>query len=414
MSPTTTGLLRPTQSPFAPTTLPASEHQAASHSINGTFGARELFSLAARFAAVCAGVAILAASTRNVIDANHLTGSDATLVAALAAGVAAASIALPRASRWMAVALVVALLAGEGFGLLSSAERIIERRETASSVITGTNDVRTSAQSRLTAALAAQGNQRDMAVEAVAMPSCARECRALLDRQATDIASEVAAARAALDKAPKSRSATPLADRLGVQPWALDLFAAALLSIGANGLAAALIAVGAAPSQPASAQPGNVAAYAVNQSEHAAAMMHSELVTAALADPTGTMLAMVPAPSARAHVGAVPLSIEPVAEQPMKAVQTALPAPSAVAVQTTAKRARTAKRKPAPRQAKTVIEGKVLDSLKSAGAAPASVRGLAALIGAPKSSVHVALASLVAAGVVERAGDCIVMASRAA
>ena len=43
------------------------------------------------------------------------------------------------------------------------------------------------------------------------------------------------------------RSATPLADRIGVKPWVLDLIAAALLSLGANGLAAVLMAFGSRP-----------------------------------------------------------------------------------------------------------------------------------------------------------------------
>jgi len=394
MSPTITGELRPAQLVCAPTTLTASEHLAASFSNNSTFGSRELFSIAARLAAISAGVAILAASTRAVIDANHLTGSDAALVAALALGVAAASIALPRTSRWTAVALVIAALAGEGFGLLSSAERIVERREASASVITGSNDVRTAAQSRLTKAEAARDAQRDMEIEAVAMPSCAKECRALLDRQATDIANEVSAARAAIDKAPATRSATPLADRLGVQPWALDLLAAALLSIGANGLAAVLIAIGSAP-LPRPAQPPHMGAVhvAAEQSEHAAANMHLEAVNAALADPTGTTLAMLPAP--------VPNTNRAHARAPGKTAN----------ITASAKRG-----KQSPAQPKVLaVQAQIVDLAKARdGRVNGSVRGLAAIINASPTTVQTAIAALVAAGIIERTVDGITLASRAA
>jgi MarR family len=51
---------------------------------------------------------------------------------------------------------------------------------------------------------------------------------------------------------PQQRSAAPLADRLGVQAWAIDLIAALLLSVGANGLAATLIAWSASAGPAAS------------------------------------------------------------------------------------------------------------------------------------------------------------------
>ena len=56
---------------------------------------------------------------------------------------------------------------------------------------------------------------------------------------------EIEAAKADVDANPVPPSATAFADRIGWAPWALDLFLAGLLSIGANGLAGGLIAFGA-------------------------------------------------------------------------------------------------------------------------------------------------------------------------
>lgn len=58
-------------------------------------------------------------------------------------------------------------------------------------------------------------------------------------------AKAIEAAKAEVASNPLPASATPLADRLGWAPWVLDLIMAGLLSVGANGLAAALVAFGA-------------------------------------------------------------------------------------------------------------------------------------------------------------------------
>ena len=160
---------------------------------------------------------------------------------------AVGSIVATRAPRGLAVTIIAALICGEAFNLLSTAERIIAVRETAASSIKGANDKHTAASARLARVEAAQTAQRGTAAKAVALPSCAKECRALLENQAAALIAEITEARSAVDAAPVERSTTPLADRLGWSPWALDLLAAALLSIGANGLAAVLIAFGARP-----------------------------------------------------------------------------------------------------------------------------------------------------------------------
>jgi hypothetical protein len=116
---------------------------------------------------------------------------------------------------------------------------------------------------RLTAALKAKA-AADAAVLAKASDKgCISNCRQLLQAQVDQAADEVKAARAEIEAArtgaelkleearaafkalPDPQSATPLADRLGLEGWKIDLTAAGLASIAANGLAALLLAFAA-------------------------------------------------------------------------------------------------------------------------------------------------------------------------
>jgi hypothetical protein len=105
-------------------------------------------------------------------------------------------------------------------------------------------------------------------VSEAAKPGCRAECRKLLDKAVDDAAAEVAAARAEIDAKraaaegrvkqartdlaalPLPPSATPLADRLGIRGWTLDLFQAWLASLAANGLAGVLLAFAAHGRRP--------------------------------------------------------------------------------------------------------------------------------------------------------------------
>jgi hypothetical protein len=78
----------------------------------------------------------------------------------------------------------------------------------------------------------------DAAAEVVA-------ARAELTEAARKAEGEVRAAQALLSTLKTSPSATPLADRLGVPAWAIDLLHSGLGSLAANGLAFLLIAFGA-------------------------------------------------------------------------------------------------------------------------------------------------------------------------
>jgi hypothetical protein len=109
------------------------------------------------------------------------------------------------------------------------------------------------------AALAAKAAADQAATDKSTERGCRENCRQLLQAQADAAEREVAAARrelataqavskaeldasrAALAAMKVPASATPLADRVGIAAWALDLLSAALGSVAANGLGCGLI-----------------------------------------------------------------------------------------------------------------------------------------------------------------------------
>jgi len=230
-----------------------------------------------------AGVAaclLLAAAAHAVITHAGGYGTPHSMITiALAIGVAVGAVAIGRAwqqrRRSVALALGLALVCGELFGLMSTAERLVAQREAAQSPIREAAERRADAARRV--ALAEEAAQRattsdrltkaenakaaaDLAArDKAAEKSCAANCRALLEQQVTAAGNEIAAARrevesnhaaalaavraarAELATTPAPPSAAPLADRLGLPPWAFDLLMAGVGSIAANGLAAALL-----------------------------------------------------------------------------------------------------------------------------------------------------------------------------
>ena len=86
--------------------------------------------------------------------------------------------------------------------------------------------------------------QVDAAAKEVAL------ARAKLEADKVAATKELTAARAELAAIKAPPSATPLADRLGVSGWTVDLAAAALASVSANGLAALLLAFAAHGRRP--------------------------------------------------------------------------------------------------------------------------------------------------------------------
>lgn len=96
------------------------------------------------------------------------------------------------------------------------------------------------AEAELAAALAADASNRKAAIAAADADVKAAYAAAEAKR-----ADAIKKAKANLEAHPEPASGTALADRTGIAPWVLDLMFAIALSIGANGLAGALIAFGA-------------------------------------------------------------------------------------------------------------------------------------------------------------------------
>jgi hypothetical protein len=240
-----------------------------------------------RGVAIVAGVLILAAVTHVNIEAGSGYGSPLSyMMLAVAAGVGVAALVFGHAwesnRRWLAAGLVLAVIAGEAFNLTATAERMIAGREALQAPLRArqkaldeavkrvadakTAHERTKATTtskRLDAANSAKAAADEAVIEKSAEHGCREHCRHLLQKAVDDAALEVAAAReelaqavrkteadllsaqAALKSTKAPASPTPLADRLGLPAWALDLFHSGLGSIAANGLAFLLIAFGA-------------------------------------------------------------------------------------------------------------------------------------------------------------------------
>lgn len=248
-----------------------------------------------RFVLMIVGLILIGAAAHSSITATGGYASpSAVMTLAIAFGVAAGAIGLGMAAGEkrgvLAFVMFVSLVCAESFNVVSSFERVIVAREAQAAPLRaaalayeaavarvakaqklvdelGTSD-------RLRAAEAAKA-KADAAVQASAADkSCAANCRTLLEAQVTNAQTEVAQARAEVEAsqararadlntaraelllAPPPPSTSPLADRLGIAPWALDLIIATLQAIGINGLGAALLALGAHTAhRPAKAAP---------------------------------------------------------------------------------------------------------------------------------------------------------------
>lgn len=243
------------------------------------------------FAGVAGLILVGSAAHGTIIAAGGYEQPSSVITMALALGVAVGAAAIGAAAGHgrtaLAIAIGLGLAAGEGYALLSTSERVIASREAAQAILRDAKKRHNDAELRVAAAREASQKASeaptvssreitaqaavDGAVKAIreqaALSGCRENCKQLLLAQAGDARKELEAAQAetaqalkarqqkadtelaeaqhALSISPMPSSATPLADRLGVQPWLLDIIAAALLSLGVNGLGAALIALAA-------------------------------------------------------------------------------------------------------------------------------------------------------------------------
>ncbi len=236
-----------------------------------------------RIAAIVAGLGILAAATHAVVVHTGGYGTPHSIITmAIATGVAVGSITIgsvwSQRRRFLALLIAVALVSGELFGLIMTSNRLISASEEKQAPVRAALDARDRQQNRVKrleielraipetrveAALKAQLAANENIKTQAALRGCRVNCRKLLQTAVDAASAEVTAARNELtelklkaeaqlqaarvtfENMPVPASGTPLADRLGWQPWFLDLLTAALGSVAANGLAACLLIAGA-------------------------------------------------------------------------------------------------------------------------------------------------------------------------
>jgi hypothetical protein len=268
-------------------------------------GARVL----ARAVPIALGLVLLGAAAH--VNIQYLGGYNSPQAIMLLAAIVAlggGAVLVGRAfaqGRWrIGVMMLVALVCGEAYVLLSTAERVISAREQQEVPRKRAAEARETGQERLRRAEAALADVRssprlkraltahEVAAAAVISESskrtCSRRCIAALEQQAANAAAEVDAARqqrdaaraqaqrevvearAALAALPNPRSADTLAAVMGVPGWTVDLAAAALAAISVNILGALFIAFGAHAPRPRSD-------LTVSPEQHAALFMADRL-----------------------------------------------------------------------------------------------------------------------------------------
>ena len=174
---------------------------------------------ALRGTAFVVGAALLGATAHATIGATGGCGTAHSFVTlTIAAGVAVSALVIGTAwrdRRGLAIWLVVAIIAGEAFGFLSTAERLIAGREAAQTPLrAAAEDYAKASQrvadaaaamvalpttsTRLEAAIAKKDTADRAATEKSAERGCRENCRQLLQGQVDEAAREVVAARAAL------------------------------------------------------------------------------------------------------------------------------------------------------------------------------------------------------------------------
>ncbi len=222
--------------------------------------------------ATVTGAGILFAATNaNILQTGGWQTSHALLVASLSLGVFAGARVIGLGAGKMALVIIAALAAGETYNFFATGERTVVEREAGAAPLRDALAKHNAAVSKLAALQQAEPTSArlqiarqakaaaDDAVTKEASDGCKSEChrkQGLADKAQAELVAAVAeaeqihqaeieAVKADVDANPVPPSATAFADRIGWAPWLLDLFMAGLLSIGANGLAGALIAFGA-------------------------------------------------------------------------------------------------------------------------------------------------------------------------
>ncbi len=225
-------------------------------------------------AAVYASLAHVEAGFTSPYGVITLAVAGGLIVGALCVG-AAWSVGRPA----IALAIAFSMMCGELYALILTGERIVSTREAAQVLIRDAVELRGTAarrvdmaeaalasthrSDRLERALAAKAAADRAVVDKSAERGCASHCRALLQAQVDaaqrDVDAALAEQQAARERAGRVLEAaravlaairlppnsSPLAARLGLPAWVLDLAVSGLASLAINGLGAALLAFGA-------------------------------------------------------------------------------------------------------------------------------------------------------------------------
>lgn len=196
------------------------------------------------------GAVILTAATYAVIVKGNQDQPTAILTGALALGLFVGAVAVGYAIRHrrqaLALGIAAVMLAGEAFALIMTGDRIVVQREATQAAVRTAAGAHRHASSELVKAHNAYEAATRAQITEAAKTGCKQHCKDMLAAAIKISQHDLEKARRIYEANPAPEaSGSPLADRLGWQPWVIDLMVAGLLSVAANGLATLLIALGA-------------------------------------------------------------------------------------------------------------------------------------------------------------------------
>ena len=207
---------------------------------------------ARRGLAIIAGVAAIAAAAS--LNVTHLVESGQPLLspitgAVLALALGAVAAALVASEAWrsgrkvLAWCLVLSVVAGEGFGLVMGAERLLSAREERQRLAAAINTARWTATVRFESASAALAAAEAATLNEAGRGGCKGACQAL-QAEADRARGRLESASSVLAATPAEKNKALLATTLGLPPAAVEMVPALLFSVALNGLAFTLLAFG--------------------------------------------------------------------------------------------------------------------------------------------------------------------------
>lgn len=195
------------------------------------------------------GCGILAASTNATVAAAGLDTTHAVVLWGIAAGTAIGAVAIGAAwagkRRAIAVAILLAAGAGEAYGVLSTAERVVNERGIKAAAVEEQALQHKGAEEMLSRAQQKAARLDDDVTAETKKGGCAKVCQGLKaqrDQAVADAGTAMVFYQA--HPAPVVQSGA-LAKALGISATGVDLILAGLASVAGNGLAALLIAFAA-------------------------------------------------------------------------------------------------------------------------------------------------------------------------